>query len=74
MYQSDNEQSKRVFYNHESTNNNNNIQNNDSVILMTSYVVTYDRYVRYVVLKSLKNKLFIITKKYQTSAVYHVRT
>ena len=31
MYESDVEQPRRVFYNHESNNKNNNIENDDSV-------------------------------------------
>ena len=39
MYESDDEQSERVFYYHESKNNkNNNIENDDSVTLYVSYV------------------------------------
>ena len=39
MYESDDEQSERVFYYHESKNNkNNNIENDDSVTLSVSYV------------------------------------
>ena len=69
MYESDDEQSKRQFYSHESNNNkNNNIENNDS---MSRYT-----YIKVICFKKLYNKHLInfdrlvITGKYQTSVIY----
>ena len=65
MYQSENEQSKRVFYYHESNNNkNNNIESNDSVTrnVCQVYCLKMRRYNKPRILDRL-----VITGKYQTS-------